>query len=143
MPAFAALLRAVNVGGTGKLPMRDLVTMCAHAGFSSPRTYIASGNVVFWSDAGEDDVKAKLEDILEAYAGKPVAVLVRTADELSAVRANNPFPDASPNKVMVLFLMKHPARTMSMASPASKTRRCVWASARSMFTIPTAWDGRN
>lgn len=109
MPAFAALLRAVNVGGTGKLPMRDLVTMCAHAGFSSPRTYIASGNVVFWSDAGEDDVKAKLEDILEVYAGKPVAVLVRTADELSAVRANNPFPDASPNKVMVLFFDEAPS----------------------------------
>ncbi|ODR93988.1 hypothetical protein AUC70_10370 [Methyloceanibacter stevinii] len=104
MTAFAALLRAVNVGGTGKLPMRDLVTMCERAGLSSPRTYIASGNVVFSSDAKEADVKAKLEEALQAYADKPVAVLVRTVDELSAILADNPFPGASSNKVMVLFL---------------------------------------
>ncbi|BAQ17233.1 DUF1697 domain-containing protein [Methyloceanibacter caenitepidi] len=104
MTAFAALLRAVNVGGTGKLAMRDLLTLCERAGFSSPRTYIASGNVVFSSDATEPDVKAKLEEALEAYAGKPVAVFVRTVYELSAILAGNPFRDASPNKVMVLFL---------------------------------------
>ncbi|WP_108680816.1 DUF1697 domain-containing protein [Methyloceanibacter sp. wino2] len=109
MTAFAALLRAVNVGGTGKLPMRDLVTMCERAGFSSPRTYIASGNVVFSSDAKEDDVKDKLEEALETYAGKPVAVLVRTVDELSAILTDNPFPGASPNKVMVLFLDDAPS----------------------------------
>lgn len=109
MTAFAALLRAVNVGGTGKLPMRDLVTMCKRAGLSSPRTYIASGNVVFSSDAKEADVKAKLEEALQAYADKPVAVLVRTLDELSAILADNPFPDASSNKVMVLFLDDAPS----------------------------------
>ena len=109
MTAFAALLRAVNVGGTGKLPMRDLVTMCERVGFSSPRTYIASGNVVFSSDAKEADVKAKLEEALQAYADKPVAVLVRTLDELSAILADNPFPGASPNKVMVLFLDDAPS----------------------------------
>lgn len=71
MTAFAALLRAVNVGGTGKLPMRDLVTMCERAGLSSPRTYIASGNVVFSSDAKEADVKAKLEEALQPMRTSP------------------------------------------------------------------------
>ena len=28
MPAYAALLRAVNVGGTGKMPMAQLQAMC-------------------------------------------------------------------------------------------------------------------
>ena len=47
MAAFVALLRAVNVGGTGKLPMSDLKEMCEALGFAGVRTYIASGNVVF------------------------------------------------------------------------------------------------
>ena len=47
MMAYVALLRAVNVGGTGKLPMSELVAMCEGLGFSSVKTYIASGNVVF------------------------------------------------------------------------------------------------
>ena len=33
MTTYIALLRAVNVGGTGKLGMADLKTMCAEAGF--------------------------------------------------------------------------------------------------------------
>jgi uncharacterized protein (DUF1697 family) len=47
--AFIALLRAVNVGGTGKLPMTELKAMCDDAGFADAKTYIASGNVVFTS----------------------------------------------------------------------------------------------
>ena len=47
MAAYVALLRAVNVGGTGKLPMSDLKALCEKAGFGKVRTYIASGNVVF------------------------------------------------------------------------------------------------
>ncbi len=58
MTAFVALLRAVNVGGTGKLPMSDLKEMCEDLGFGSVRTYIASGNVVFASRKSEAAVKA-------------------------------------------------------------------------------------
>ena len=49
MTTFIALLRAINVGGTGKLPMADLRSMCVEAGFGEVETYIASGNVV-WRD---------------------------------------------------------------------------------------------
>jgi uncharacterized protein (DUF1697 family) len=45
MAKFIALLRAVNVGGTGKLAMADLKSICADAGFERIETYIASGNV--------------------------------------------------------------------------------------------------
>ncbi|MGA2535712.1 MAG: DUF1697 domain-containing protein, partial [Terracidiphilus sp.] len=57
MKAFIALLRAVNVGGTGKLPMTELKSMCEAAGFKSVRTFIASGNVVFQSAKTESQVK--------------------------------------------------------------------------------------
>lgn len=108
MTVFVALLRAVNVGGTGALPMRDLVQMCRGVGYENIRTYIASGNVVFSADAGEDDVKRALENVLEDYAGKPVGVLVRTADELAEVLAANPYPETPPNKTVALFLDRPP-----------------------------------
>ncbi|WP_372781528.1 DUF1697 domain-containing protein [Phenylobacterium sp.] len=104
MTAFVALLRAVNVGGTGKLPMTELKAMCEQAGFTGVRTYIASGNVVFASGKSEPAVKAELEAKLAAYAGKPVAVMVRTAAEMAAVRDANPFPKAPANSTMAIFL---------------------------------------
>ncbi len=75
MNVHVALLRAVNVGGTGKLPMRELVAMCEDAGFADVRTYIASGNVVFRSGLDESTVREALAQRLQAYAGKPVGVL--------------------------------------------------------------------
>ena len=46
MTRCIALIRAVNVGGTGKLPMSELKSICEDAGFLNVQTYIASGNVV-------------------------------------------------------------------------------------------------
>src|SRR3954452_12334480 len=82
---YVALLRAVNVGDTGKLAMSTLKAMCAEAGFSQVETYIASGNVVFSADAGPAAAKAALEARLRAHAGKPVGVAIRTAAEMQAV----------------------------------------------------------
>jgi len=98
MTTYIALLRAVNVGGTGKLPMAELRAMCESLGFTNVRTYIASGNVVFASKLSEKSVKAKLEGCLEAYAGKPVGVLVRTGAEVAAALDANPFKSAEPNR---------------------------------------------
>jgi uncharacterized protein (DUF1697 family) len=108
MASFVALLRAVNVGGTGKLPMSDLKDICEELGFGAVRTYIASGNVVFESRKSEAAVKAALEKRLQAYAGKPVGVLVRTAAEMAQVLADNPFPKAAPNRTMAVFLDRAP-----------------------------------
>src|ERR1700677_927571 len=117
MQAFIALLRAVNVGGTGKLPMTELKTMCEAAGFKAVRTYIASGNVVFQSAKSEAQVKAVLEVGLAAYFGKPVGVIVRTAAEMAAVLAENPFPMMPGNCTVACFLDgPPPADTMKNAT---------------------------
>ena len=104
MSAFVALLRAVNVGGTGKLAMTDLRSMCAELGFGHVKTYIASGNVVFTTDLDENEVQAALQARLLAYAGKPVGVIVRSPAEMAAVLADNPFVDAAPNRTVAVFL---------------------------------------
>jgi uncharacterized protein (DUF1697 family) len=110
MTRYVALLRAVNVGGTGKLPMTDLKTMCTDAGFSQVETYIASGNVVFESKAAASKVKAELEARLLAYFGKPFGVVVRTASEIAAVLKTNPFPKAEPDRIYAIFLDERPAK---------------------------------
>jgi uncharacterized protein (DUF1697 family) len=104
MPAYVALLRAVNVGGTGKIEMPALRALCTNLGFENVRTYIASGNVVFESHADETTIKASLESALEAHAGKPVGVMVRTGAEMAGVLAANPFPSAAPNRAVAIFL---------------------------------------
>ena len=89
MARFAAFLRAVNVGGTGKLPMADLRAMCAEVGFENARTYIASGNVVFDWDGDAEAAQELLAEALAAYAGKPVGVMVRTANAADFYRFMN------------------------------------------------------
>lgn len=101
---YAVLLRAVNVGATGKLPMATLRALCEAAGYEDVRTYIASGNVVLRSDQSEAEVKSAIEQRLADHAGKPVGVLVRSAGELAAILAANPFPEAKPNFTVAIFL---------------------------------------
>lgn len=125
MTTYVALLRAVNVGGTGKLPMSDLKAMCEDAGFAKVRTYIASGNVVFESSLTEAQVAAALDRKLKDYAGKPVGVAVRTAAEMRTVLENNPFPDAKPNYTVAIFLDKPPPKDAldTMVAPDGEEAR--------------------
>ena len=108
MSKFVALVRAVNVGGTGKLPMDVLRDICQRAGFADIRTYIQSGNVIFDAGVTADVVKTKLEARLKDHVGKPVGVIVRDADQMRSVLECNPFPQAPPSKVAVLFLDQKP-----------------------------------
>jgi uncharacterized protein (DUF1697 family) len=108
MTKYIALLRAINVGGTGKLPMSDLRAICEEAGFAHVQTYIASGNVLFDSRAAASKVKAELEARLRAYAGKPIDVILRTAAEMSAVLKANPFAKAEARHTYAIFLDEPP-----------------------------------
>lgn len=104
LPGYVALLRAVNVRGTGKLPMTVLAQMCEAVGFDKVNTYIASGNVIFQTGGSEDQVRSVMEDQLRTYAGKSVGIIVRTAAEIADTLARNPFVDAPGNRVMTLFV---------------------------------------
>jgi len=101
---YVALLRAINVGGTGKLPMATLKAVCEELGFSDVKTYIQSGNVLFRADAAEAEVEQRLDDALGKLLGKKPGVMLRSRKELEAIAANAPFPDAKPNYLLVSFL---------------------------------------
>ena len=92
MTVFVAFLRAVNVGGTGRLPMSDLREMCNELGLADVQTYIASGNLTFGSDESMASIKTALEGKLRDYMGKDVGVIVRTASELRAILDRIRFP---------------------------------------------------
>lgn len=133
MSTHIALLRAVNVGGTGKLPMAELRAMATRLGFDNPRTHIASGNLVFESTLSIDDSGAKLEAALATYAGKPVGVLMRTAEEMRAVCDDNPFPDAPGNRCVVLFLDAAPPDDLQATLKHQAGERVV-AGRREIYT---------
>jgi uncharacterized protein (DUF1697 family) len=152
MPVFVVLLRAVNVGGTGKLLMGDLKRLCEKAGFRNVRTYIASGNVVAERAGAEVEAKAALEAELEAYAGKPVGVIIRTASEMAKVVVDNPFPDRSASRTVAIFLDRAPppdalkgvkgqANEEIRSSAREVYVHCPDGIGRSKLRIPAARDG--
>jgi uncharacterized protein (DUF1697 family) len=132
MTIFAALLRAINVGGTGKLAMSDLTRLCEEIGFVGAKTYIQSGNVLFESALPEAKALALLEKALTAHMGKPVGVLLRSAAELEAAIAENPFRDAAPNRVLILFLPR-PEPQQALANIQIPGREALKLVGRELF----------
>ena len=104
MAVHIALLRAVNVGGTGKLSMVDLRSLCEKAGLIDVQTYIQSGNVLFRSDLPAPEAAAKLDAALGEKLGKAPGVMIQNARQLQTVAENAPFPDAKTNLLHVVFL---------------------------------------
>lgn len=120
MGRYIALLRAVNVGGTGKLLMTDLKALCVDAGFDDVETYIASGNVVFSSKGRSNDVRLRLEECLQRHAGKSIGVVLRTAKEMQAVVAANPFAAQAGNRTCCFFLPDEPPKDTIQAARLRK-----------------------
>jgi uncharacterized protein (DUF1697 family) len=113
-----ALLRAINAGIT--LPMSDLRRIAAELGLANPRTYIASGNLLFDGDLPDAEVKRLLQTRLTEHTGKPVTLTLRTAEELAAVAAANPFAQAPDNRVYATFLDAAPSSD-ALTNPKHRT----------------------
>lgn len=109
MTGWVALLRAVNVGGNTKIQMAELAALATRLGLEQARTYIASGNLIFQSQLGEDELRGLIEQALEAQWGKRIGVLVRSAAELAEVAARCPWPGRPGNRVLVLFTDEAPS----------------------------------
>lgn len=91
MTTYVALLCAVNVGGTGKLPMAELRALLEGLGYKNVETYIQSGNAVFDAKGTAAAVTRAVTAALAQHIGAPVGVMLRTHEELGRVIAENPF----------------------------------------------------
>jgi uncharacterized protein (DUF1697 family) len=110
MPAYAALLRGVNLG-RNRISMADLRALVEALGAGDVRTYVQSGNVVFSSGLSPAQLEQRLAESLRQSVGLDVAVLVRTAGELAELVAGNPFlaSGADAATLHVTFLAAEPA----------------------------------
>jgi uncharacterized protein (DUF1697 family) len=112
MTAYVALIRAVNVSGTGKLPKEELKAIGEACGFDDCRTFINSGNLLFTSDLAEADAKARMEKRIADYLGKAAPVYVRSAAEMAEAVARDPFTDDKPSRRFAHFIDEEPMQSM-------------------------------
>jgi uncharacterized protein (DUF1697 family) len=120
MRRLAGLLRAVNVGGR-KVLMADLKRIAADAGFETPATVLASGNVLFGTSLPARAAGERLEAAITRELGIATDVMVRDHAELAAVITANPFPRQAreePNRLMAMFLTGEPQAELSVLQPA-------------------------
>jgi len=108
VPRYVALLRGVNLAGKNKVPMVELRALFESLGHTQVSTYIQSGNVLFTSAR---PLKPKsLETVIHDRFGFPVAVMLRTSQELAGVVDSNPFTRADTSKLHVAFMAGGPSR---------------------------------
>jgi uncharacterized protein (DUF1697 family) len=123
MTVQVALLRAVNVGGQGKVAMGDLRALCERLGFTDVRTVVQTGNLVFRTDEqGGPALERRLEKELAEQLGLRSDVLVRTADEWLQMLEHNPFPAvarADPSHLVMMCLKEAPTESSLAALRAA------------------------
>lgn len=107
VPTYVGLLRGVNVGGKNKVAMAELRSLVESLGHHEVRTFIQSGNVVFTADKAI--TPKDLEGPIADRFGLKVAVMLRSADELTDVVTANPFGHVDTSKLHVGFMARAPS----------------------------------
>ena len=106
------LLRAINVGGTAKLPMAELREVATELGATDVSTYIASGNLLCappgTTPAEHAAFDRALEQAIEARFGFFREVISRSREEVVAALAAHPFEVVEPKFSYVTFLTAEP-----------------------------------
>jgi uncharacterized protein (DUF1697 family) len=125
MNRYVAFLRGMNLGGR-RIKNEDLRAHFEALGCEDVATFRASGNVIFASD-GEPAPKltARLEGGLADALGYEVPVFLRSARELLAIAAYEPFDArhvaASKGKLQIALLTKRPAAAAAKEALALST----------------------
>lgn len=116
MPTHAAFLRGMNLGNR-RITNHELCTHFEGLGFTEVAAFLASGNVVFAAGSGDDEpehLARRIEAGLKAALHYPVPTFLRTAEEVRAIVAHQPFPDgeieASAGKLQVALLADRPGK---------------------------------
>lgn len=132
MTRQVAFLRGINLGKR-QIKMADLKTCLEGMGFTSVRTLLASGNVVF--DAPEPSA-AKIETWLENRFGFPVGVVLRSQLELREIVESKPFGklvEDKATKLYATFLAEPVGRTLALPCGVSGDFEVVKLTDREVF----------
>lgn len=114
MKTCIALLRGINVGGKGTLPMKSLVSILEALGMTAVKTYIQSGNAVFRTRArSAGPLGAQITAAIQEAHGFSPHTLVLDLEAYEAALAANPYLDvaeADPKSVHFWFMDVNPAK---------------------------------
>jgi uncharacterized protein (DUF1697 family) len=95
MTTYIALFRSLNVGGKNRLPMKELVAVLENVGAREIKTYIQSGNAVFFSRQSDPKLLSdKITAAVKKARGFEPYVLVLELEDLESAIRNQPFPEA-------------------------------------------------
>ena len=118
MPTFVALLRGINVGKAKRIPMAELRELLGELGHTDVVTLLNSGNAVFQASTG---TSAKLaSEISAAIANRfqfEVAVIVKSAKELTAIATENPFAENAADHSRLLIAFVQDAKSLAGLKP--------------------------
>lgn len=110
MAVFIVMLRAIGPVTHKIMSMAQWREAVAAAGFGTPETYVATGNMVFEGEGSAAAVERRMDEIVRdlGLAANSKAI-VRTPRQLQAVLKADPFPEASierPGAVAAYFFAK-------------------------------------
>lgn len=106
---YILLLRGVNVSGAGKLPMAELRSHLAKAGYEGAKTYIQSGNIILKSQQDRDEVGTRVQTLIDNEFGFRPPVIVLSMRDLECAIQNNPFEVAENKFLHLIFLSENAA----------------------------------
>ena len=136
---YAAFIRAVNLGKNRRVTGAQLKTLFEYAGAEEVATFRTSGNVVFESSR---DMGSALEKHLEKALGHEVVIFLRSAKDVRAIAAHEPFRpkdvDASKGKLQVALLGKKPTAAIQKKALALATDEDLLAfGKRELYWLPS------
>ena len=109
---YISLLRGINVAGQKKIRMSDLKALYISLGFYDVQTYIQSGNVIFGSEQGVDEIVTLIEKAISKQYGFEVPVQVCKVEVFEKLIVECPFRELDlveeGTRVMVTFLENLP-----------------------------------
>jgi len=111
MDTYIALIRGINVGGRGRLLMKDLRSVLEGLGLVNVKTYLQSGNAVFQSRSHDGQkLSHDIGEAIREISQVTPEVVVLTVEELQSSMASNPFPEgeSDPTSLHVFFLKSRP-----------------------------------
>jgi uncharacterized protein (DUF1697 family) len=92
MGIFVALLKGINVSGQKIIKMSDLKNLIEDLSFKKVKTFIQSGNVIFFSNTNNKrTIQNKIEKRIKDHFGFQVQVIIKTPDQISDALKHNPF----------------------------------------------------
>jgi uncharacterized protein (DUF1697 family) len=103
MAKYIAFLRGINVGNI-RIKMPDLKAAFEEMNFTDVKTYLQTGNVVFNSDSGLEDIKVILEKGLSETFHYQAYVLLYPFDTLTNIITLCPFEKWNTHHNYVIFI---------------------------------------